>query len=109
MSNVLILKVADEDLSEEEGIEVIKNIAKNFNLRVSFHGHEGDDERYDLLASVSQMHVDDAQKSLDAGNLVPLVDDDNGIIGYILDGEHVHDLMSALNGYAADDLGPAHE
>lgn len=100
MSNVLILKVADEDLSEEEGIEVIKNIAKNFNLRVSFHGHEGDDERYDILASVTQMHLDDLEKSKD--RLLPLVDDENGIIGYVLEGEFLSDLMSALNGYATD-------
>lgn len=103
MSNILILKVEDEDINEEEGIAVIQNIAEQFGLRVMIHGGlEDEGDRYDLLASLDDMHESDLLKNLAAGQLLPLVDEEHGIIGYVIDGQPTQELMNALNGYPTE-------
>jgi len=77
----------------------IAALAREHGLRVTIHDrHPEDDNRYDLLHSVTDGHLRDAQASLDRGELLPLVGDDAGIIGYVIDGPPLTDLMRHLNG-----------
>lgn len=97
MSSVLILKVSDDQLSEDEGIEIIKSIAENFGLRVTIGDRKRDeDQRFDIM-DLLPAHEKDLAKSIEKGNLVPLIDEEAGIIGYLLDGNE-DEILGHLNG-----------
>lgn len=100
MSNVVILKLDEEEINEEEALAVIDSIAKNFKLRITIHDRTADeDARYDTLAHMEDMHRNDLEKAVKDGELLPLVDEEHGIIGYVLDREEfLHDFMDVLNG-----------
>ena len=97
MTNILILKVDEEGLSEQEGIDIIRQIAENFNLRVTIGDRKRDeDQRFDIM-DLFKNHTEDAQASLNKGDLVALVDDDEGIIGYLIQGTE-DEVLAHLNG-----------
>lgn len=103
MSSVLILKVDDTDINEQEALAVIENIAQKFQLRITIHGHTDDDSRFwDMRGHVTQQHLDDLDTSRAKNELIPLVDDEEGIIGYVLDGS-MDNLLEVLNGVGEDE------
>lgn len=97
-SQVLVLKVHEDDITEEEALAVIDSIAKNFDLRITVHGHAWDDPRFWSEPATEQ----------DLSNLVGmarLIDGEQGgaIIGFIIDdGENLEQLLAVLNGEPDD-------
>lgn len=96
-SNVLVIKVSEEDLSEQEGVQVIQDIARNFDFKVHVQTpqDEAEEERFWDLGMPNQQNLDDLEKSKE--RLIPIVDEEaGGIIGYILP-EHADDVIQSLN------------
>lgn len=97
MSKVVVLKIDSEDITTEEAVDTIRNLADHFNLRVTIGDRRRDeDQRFDIM-DLLPMHEQDLRKSLDKGRLTPLVDEDAGIIGYLLSGNE-DEILGHLNG-----------
>lgn len=92
-SQVLVLKVHNEDITEEEALAILDRIASQFGLRVTIHGHVQDDPRF------WDEPADKEELSQFVG-LARLVDSDLGAtVGYLIDdGENVERTLAILNG-----------
>lgn len=97
MADVLVIKVAEDDLSLAEGLQVIRNIATAFNLTIRVHeesSDEGGEGRFWIMGTMDQQNMDDLE--LSAKSLVPIVDEDaGGIIAYAMP-SHEDDIVDAL-------------
>lgn len=92
-SQVLVLKVHSEDISEEEALAIIDRLAQQFGLRITLHGYVEDEPRF----------WDEPADKEELGQLIGLarlIDGDLGAtVGYIIDdGENVEKMLTLLNG-----------
>lgn len=95
MSKIVVLKVSDESLNEEEGLDVIRQVLAHLGLRASIT-QERNESRYWTIGSPNDQNRKDLAESLD--ELIPLVDEEaGGIIGYLIP-EHAADIEDHLNG-----------
>lgn len=97
MSRVVVLKIDSEDITEGEAITTIQTLAETFGLRITIGDRKRDeDQRFDVM-DMFKNHTEDLQASVEKGHLVSLIDEDKGIIGYLLQGNE-DEVLSHLNG-----------
>lgn len=97
MSRVVVLKIDSDDITTEEAVDTIRNLAEHFNLRVTIGDRKrNEDQRFDIM-DLTPAHEKDLRKSLDESSLIPLIDEKAGIIGYLLDGNE-DEVLGHLNG-----------
>lgn len=97
MSRIVVLKTDSEAISEEEAIATIENLADAYNLRVTIGDRKrNEDQRFDVM-DMMEVYKKDLAASVEKSDLLPLVEEDEGIIGYLIRGSEDR-VLGYLNG-----------
>lgn len=93
MSKIVVLKVSDEDLNHDEGLDVIRQVLTHLGLRATVVP-----DREETRFWTIDNPTDENDQDMLASDLLPLVDEDEGgIVGYVI-ADHADSIANHLNG-----------
>lgn len=97
MSRILTIKVSEDPMDRDEAIDTIKALADEFHMRITIGDRDTeDDPRFDVM-DMMDMHEKDLATSIEKGNLMALIDEEEGIVGYLIEGSG-DGVLAHLNG-----------